>query len=315
MKTSFPASRDARGSTAFSLNYLSGSEAGKELVLAEGQEYILGRGRKVQICVDDEKASRQHGRIFYRNGELVLEDLDSANGTFVNGERVETITLSDGDHILIGRAGFKVVARIKVSPKAQDWWDQTQVTIDTVTAAPAKPGMTEHWLSGSLKSVALVDLLQLLSNSQKSAVVILKNKDDQARVYLRDGQVVFASLNDRTAPQPVKTLHRVLRWKTGRFEMAPLGEVPDGPRITEPTQSLLLDGAQLADELIGLEDKLPGANTRLALAEPLPKRLRDLTPRELDMVQLVLEHKSWLDVMDHYEGTDLEASLHLVELL
>jgi hypothetical protein len=75
----------------------------KTMVVPEGQ-HDVGRITDCWLTVDDELASRHHARLHARADALELEDLDSRNGTFVNGERLEgRQVLKDGDRIRIGR--------------------------------------------------------------------------------------------------------------------------------------------------------------------------------------------------------------------
>jgi hypothetical protein len=62
----------------------------------------LGRLPESDVVVDDPGASRQHARISNSNGEFVLTDLGSTNGTLVNDESVQERVLDDGDRITIG---------------------------------------------------------------------------------------------------------------------------------------------------------------------------------------------------------------------
>ena len=62
----------------------------------------LGRLPESDIVVADPGASRQHARITNANGEFVLTDLGSTNGTLVNDETVHDRVLDDGDRITIG---------------------------------------------------------------------------------------------------------------------------------------------------------------------------------------------------------------------
>jgi hypothetical protein len=62
----------------------------------------LGRLPESDVVVDDPGASRQHARIINSNGEFVLTDLGSTNGTLVNDEAVQERVLDDGDRITIG---------------------------------------------------------------------------------------------------------------------------------------------------------------------------------------------------------------------
>lgn len=62
----------------------------------------IGRSSENEIRLLDRLASRRHARVEPRQGTQVLIDLDSANGTFVNGQRVQQHALRDGDEIRIG---------------------------------------------------------------------------------------------------------------------------------------------------------------------------------------------------------------------
>jgi pSer/pThr/pTyr-binding forkhead associated (FHA) protein len=68
----------------------------------------IGRSPDNDIPVDNLAVSNYHARIYFEAGRLVIEDLDSLNGTFVNDMRVERATLHDGDNIHIGKHHIKV---------------------------------------------------------------------------------------------------------------------------------------------------------------------------------------------------------------
>jgi hypothetical protein len=62
----------------------------------------VGRGRKNDIILDDPRVSRHHAQIRRRRRTFMVFDLDSANGTFVNGRPIEEAILSDGDRVSFG---------------------------------------------------------------------------------------------------------------------------------------------------------------------------------------------------------------------
>lgn len=72
----------------------------REYVLTEGAIITLGRSSNNNIRIAEQHISRQHAIINYRDGVFVLTDLDSSNGTFVNGNRLsEPYPLFAGDKI------------------------------------------------------------------------------------------------------------------------------------------------------------------------------------------------------------------------
>lgn len=74
----------------------------KEYPLQSGPQ-IIGRGKDTDIPLYTPSTSRQHARIELDGGEVVLTDLASRHGTFVNGTRIEgSVRLAAGDQIEIG---------------------------------------------------------------------------------------------------------------------------------------------------------------------------------------------------------------------
>jgi pSer/pThr/pTyr-binding forkhead associated (FHA) protein len=64
----------------------------------------VGRATGADFIVDAALVSRVHCRLTASaGGDLEVKDLDSTNGTFVNGERVQQAPLADGDRIQVGR--------------------------------------------------------------------------------------------------------------------------------------------------------------------------------------------------------------------
>ncbi len=68
-------------------------------------EMVIGRGEDCDIVIPDRKISRHHARVQPSSGGIVLEDLDSKNGTHYNGQPLKgSVTLTDGDLIQIALA-------------------------------------------------------------------------------------------------------------------------------------------------------------------------------------------------------------------
>jgi FHA domain len=68
---------------------------------------VLGRGERAEIRLEDPFASSSHARIYEQGGAVVLEDLGSTNGTYLNEELLDTPRpLHPGDHLRIGESEF-----------------------------------------------------------------------------------------------------------------------------------------------------------------------------------------------------------------
>lgn len=73
------------------------------------REVSIGRSPESAIAIDNPAVSHIHARIFTEEGRLMLEDFGSLNGTFVNGQRVQLVTIKPGDVITVGKHTITVV--------------------------------------------------------------------------------------------------------------------------------------------------------------------------------------------------------------
>jgi pSer/pThr/pTyr-binding forkhead associated (FHA) protein len=76
----------------------------KTFRILPGNVRTIGRATGADFIVDAALVSRVHCRITaHAGGELEIQDLESTNGTYVNGERIETARLAPGDKLQVGR--------------------------------------------------------------------------------------------------------------------------------------------------------------------------------------------------------------------
>ncbi len=76
--------------------------------LPEGSVKTIGRSTGAEFMVDAALVSRLHCQLSATGGTLLVRDLGSTNGTFVNGKRVTSSELQDGDRLGVGRVELKV---------------------------------------------------------------------------------------------------------------------------------------------------------------------------------------------------------------
>jgi two-component system cell cycle response regulator len=84
------------------LMVLSGPQFGEIFELEPGRESVIGRKAGVEILIRDGGVSRRHAVIIAQGGETRIRDLESQNGTFVDGIRVTDCPLVDGNRIHLG---------------------------------------------------------------------------------------------------------------------------------------------------------------------------------------------------------------------
>jgi pSer/pThr/pTyr-binding forkhead associated (FHA) protein len=69
---------------------------------------VIGRRQDCQLRIPTRDVSRQHCELLKQNNELLVKDLGSSNGTFVNGKRIAESPLKAGDRLRIGPVAFVV---------------------------------------------------------------------------------------------------------------------------------------------------------------------------------------------------------------
>src|SRR4051812_48485973 len=78
---------------------------------------VVGRTVDCQICVAHKSLSRHHARLDSDDGRVVLTDLESKNGTFVNGVRIHQRDLLPGDALRLGDVAFTFVSDVESRPR------------------------------------------------------------------------------------------------------------------------------------------------------------------------------------------------------
>ena len=77
--------------------------------IAHSPEVTIGRGKEAKIVLDDSLCSRIHCSILFWNDLFVIRDVNSSNGTLLNGNKIEVAKLSPGDVIKIGGTEITVI--------------------------------------------------------------------------------------------------------------------------------------------------------------------------------------------------------------
>lgn len=83
--------------------------------------YLIGRevegNHNVNVPADRSRVSRVHAKLLWQNGEkVVLEDLDTPNGTYVNGRRIRKKVIQEGDEVWLGEPEKNSSFRLQLKP-------------------------------------------------------------------------------------------------------------------------------------------------------------------------------------------------------
>lgn len=94
--------------TRLRIKIISGPGWGQFFLDAPDESLIIGRAADCQVVIDDQRLSRRHFRLAWNGTLCQLTDLGSANGTWVNGQRIQEAILRDGDEIAAGDSVFRI---------------------------------------------------------------------------------------------------------------------------------------------------------------------------------------------------------------
>jgi signal transduction histidine kinase len=86
----------------------SQNKPGRVYEVPNDGETTIGRGNACSVCLEDSEASRRHARIIFENERALVEDLNSKNGTRLNGHQVFRSLLTEGDELSIGTTLLRI---------------------------------------------------------------------------------------------------------------------------------------------------------------------------------------------------------------
>jgi predicted component of type VI protein secretion system len=88
----------------------AGEKTGTEIALA-GRQLTIGRAGDSDLVVDDEYTSTHHAKLVFINGEWLIQDLDSTNGTLLDGKKVTTTQVVPmNTQVRVGQTSFELRA-------------------------------------------------------------------------------------------------------------------------------------------------------------------------------------------------------------
>ncbi len=183
------------------LRFLSGRLEGGVVPLQPGCALLVGRQPGADVLVSEDLVSRRHAVVRYDGREVVVEDVGSTNGTFLNGARVARAPVREGDRVMVGETIFTVVERQAASAAAATQL-RSLLDLGDGEKSPASA------IQGRLEEVPLIDLLQLLATARKTGALVIRGDEGCAELALVRGAVVDCSLEGKPRLSPLKALFR-----------------------------------------------------------------------------------------------------------
>lgn len=299
-------SNEGGPSKRYALRFISGKYQGGEFPLNPNREIVIGRSSELDMVLVEDMVSRKHAKISVSDDQIVIQDLGSTNGTFVNGERIKKTRLRENDRILVGTSILKLIEvdTTKGEEKAPANETDLHSMMEKVAAARKTRNLTT--MSGRIDEVPIPDLLQLFSTSKKNGVLVVSYRDHEGRIYLRNGRIRYTVIDDDHEINPTKAFFRMVSWQEGFFELDSVSNENFTSEMNESTEGLLMEAMHELDELKRIETECPPLTASYGLAAEITKPLSALSAEHLDILQLVHNWHVIRDVLDHSPLSDLK---------
>jgi pSer/pThr/pTyr-binding forkhead associated (FHA) protein len=260
--------------------------------LVETFRVAIGRHDSNDLRLNSRNVSNYHAEILFEPEGIVLHDLGSTNGTYINEERVRRRMIRHGDRIRIG--SNEITVRLASG-------DGSGEAEPAATTVPREGELRRSGAEGA--GLTLKDLLLGICRENLSARLLLTGNASEIAVYVHDGRVIFAESGKARAE---KALFRAFEWRAGSYRMEPFPARDAVPRImTVPVETLVEEGEQQARELDDLLGTLPPPDALLRLREGCKMRICDFTPAELEVFQGLIRHRTLGAMAEASAMTDL----------
>ena len=299
------------------LRFITGKHSGGEFPLRANREFFIGRGSEFDMVLDDDLVSRRHARITTFGGKAILYDLDSTNGTLVNGELVSEHTLVGGDRVGIGHSIMEFVdASTQEQPAPTPGPPLARVSSSKSTVFKAG-------LEGAFPGpgTTLADLVKMVANSKKHAVLDLaSNTGERIKIYFGEGQIKSARIREPSDLDQVvaaeKSFLRAMSFASGQYKVRGIASDKQFDDVLDDDFDALLKKAdEHASQMRKFREVIPDGFPPLQLAKPLEARLAELSDELLDTFQLVINEGEVEAVVNASSASDAETYQDLIFLV
>jgi pSer/pThr/pTyr-binding forkhead associated (FHA) protein len=202
---------------------------------------VVGRAPECDLPVPSPRASRNHAEVSFEGEHVIVRDLDSTNGTFVNGEKVEgTRVLRPGDRIGVGGSELTFCRALGVEGFSAGMNEDATVACTAETLS----GKRHELLRGDLSQIPVAAVLQVLSEEKMTGSLAILSDEASARVWIEEGRPVHAQKDDLTGLEAALAICSITE---GRFLCADAAGPPARTLDLTATE-LLLEASRRSDE-------------------------------------------------------------------
>lgn len=157
----------------------------KDQVFEVQGKCILGRDKSCDVTIAGSHLSRHHAELMVAGRYILMRDLKSANGCYVNGEPKMEAHLTDGDIVTFDTLSFRVKAPEGNTPDLRRTVLSDAITDEQIAAARKKPAESKEWVT---KSTSVGNQLT------DSDILLEKHLRDKKIIYLVFGTACLVSI-------------------------------------------------------------------------------------------------------------------------
>jgi predicted component of type VI protein secretion system len=203
----------------------SGSHEGKEIAISS-EKFLIGRSESCQLRPKSESVSRKHCIIVLKENRVLIQDLKSRNGTYVNDKRLpldKAKVLKAGDQIRIGKLQFEIMLEHGVQgikkPEVADIGDAAARTVEAGTMdSKFEPVDVSDWLDEADQ----IDRVKKLSDPETRQFQLEQledeskapDGDDSGELSVSDSQEIAARKRPQKQAKPGKLPDNIKREMT-----------------------------------------------------------------------------------------------------
>ncbi|NCO69354.1 MAG: FHA domain-containing protein, partial [Acidobacteria bacterium] len=174
---------------------------GRRFPVEEGCELLIGAAASAAVRLSGGDVSRNHALLSLHKGRLVLLDLGSTNGTFVNGRRIKEAVIQAGDAIRFSSVTAQVVPRdgrssgsdlpIPLRPDPDGAGKKTSDRLPAVWWGGRLGDLISRWALGGESAVA-VFAQWCVGVGGARGVAVIEGRDNEVAVLAADGEIAAA---------------------------------------------------------------------------------------------------------------------------
>ena len=256
---------------------IGGVRSSRELA---GGVYIIGRGVGCHIRIEAPDVSERHAILTVRDGSVTLEDLHSANGTYVNGEPVDSVvSLDDGMVVQIGENMFRVSEE---EPEAEPEEEAPAAVTEPQPAVEEEP---EDPLRGLRRNVQQQVQRELLKRMDMKKLTVdgvgREGIEDTAREKIR--QIIDEVVAKGRLPEGIDPVRLEEDVFNEAMRLGPLEELLDDDSVSEimvngPEKVYVERGGRLQLSDCQFTDDASVLSVIERIVAPLGRRIDELQP-------------------------------------